>query len=226
MRRALDLSILAITGAAITVTIAWTNPFSDWSWNPQEATNPHVYRDVRFASSVYIRQYMYMPPADPTPTLPADPQAFAQTLEAGPFQEAFMGCRLPAFGVEFADWAAEYRGFPLRCFWGWRYSGYFTNATSVRSSFIALPNLNPIAPPGEPGPRVPATPIWTGLLINTIFWAGAIHAARAFLIFIPTRTRAAVRAARLRRGQCEHCAYDLTSAASPCPECGLPPTQK
>lgn len=69
---------------------------------------------------------------------------------------------------------------------------------------------------------LPLRPIWSGLLVNTAFYAA--------LWFIPLGGVGLVRRRRRRRrGWCPGCAYDRDGLTSqqPCPECGLmlrPPT--
>jgi len=71
-------------------------------------------------------------------------------------------------------------------------------------------------------PALPLRPIWTGLAINTVFYAA--------LWLIPFGGVGIVRRwRRRRRGQCTGCAYDRKGIApgQPCPECGLtPPSPK
>ncbi len=60
-------------------------------------------------------------------------------------------------------------------------------------------------------------PIPRGLIVNTIFWAGAWWIALFGLTTFKRRRR-------LRRGRCANCAYDLrgipTTTSPTCPECG------
>jgi hypothetical protein len=60
----------------------------------------------------------------------------------------------------------------------------------------------------------PYNPLWSGLLVNTLFYA--------FIFFIFTSTKRAYRhARRLRKGKCPICAYDLQyDNTLGCPECG------
>lgn len=60
---------------------------------------------------------------------------------------------------------------------------------------------------------LPATPIWSGLAVNTAFWA----AAWWLLLGAPRQLR---RWRRARRGECVRCGYDLRGVAGVCPECG------
>jgi hypothetical protein len=61
-------------------------------------------------------------------------------------------------------------------------------------------------------------PIWTGLLADTVIFAAIVAAARWLLIY---PRRFLVESARLRRGECMLCGYDLQYNFSPgCPECG------
>lgn len=64
------------------------------------------------------------------------------------------------------------------------------------------------------GVYLPTTAIWSGLIVNTVFWSAAWWC----LLFFPVRLR---RIWRRRRGLCPACAYDLVHDFSrPCPECG------
>lgn len=61
-------------------------------------------------------------------------------------------------------------------------------------------------------PILPLRPIWTGFIINTVFYAVILW----LLLFAPFTAR---RVIRRRRGLCEHCAYPI--GVSPvCTECG------
>src|SRR5262245_10478039 len=62
---------------------------------------------------------------------------------------------------------------------------------------------------------LPLRPIWSGLALNTVFFAALWF---ALLAGIPALRRAL----RRRRGLCARCGYDLraTPANTPCPECG------
>lgn len=62
-------------------------------------------------------------------------------------------------------------------------------------------------------------PLYSGLLANTVIYAGAIALLLACLRPPIQFTR---RFLRRRRGLCPRCAYSLTGLApdSPCPECG------
>ncbi|MGP1346866.1 MAG: hypothetical protein ACTS3F_09415 [Phycisphaerales bacterium] len=63
---------------------------------------------------------------------------------------------------------------------------------------------------------LPLTPIWPGLILNTLIYATALW----LLTLGPLRLR---RALRTRKGHCPHCAYDLNNLTTDrCPECGRP----
>ncbi|MEQ8770180.1 MAG: hypothetical protein RIB60_06695 [Phycisphaerales bacterium] len=59
---------------------------------------------------------------------------------------------------------------------------------------------------------IPLTPIWTGLIINAVLYAGAV-----FLFGSALRRARSVR--RMRRGCCPGCGYNLEGVVV-CPECG------
>ncbi len=66
-------------------------------------------------------------------------------------------------------------------------------------------------------PSLPLRPRWSGLLVNSLFYAALVGA----LVFgIPV----ARRLMRRRAGRCERCGYDLrgTPRGMACPECGTP----
>tara|TARA_R110002073_G_scaffold118918_5_gene259289 strand:- start:232043 stop:232852 length:810 start_codon:yes stop_codon:yes gene_type:complete len=74
----------------------------------------------------------------------------------------------------------------------------------------------PITKPGAMSGSIafPYQPIWTGLIINTLFWSIII----ATLLSIK---RAFRHARRMRKGQCPLCSYDLEYVSvNGCPECG------
>jgi len=108
-------------------------------------------------------------------------------------------------------------GWPLLSAWYSLQRQPFSGRTTVEGG-IALP----YAPKGRYLPvstyqlrALPLRPIWTGLLVNTVFYAA--------LWFIPLGGVGLVRRwRRRRRGQCPRCAYDLAGLTSgqPCPECG------
>ena len=61
---------------------------------------------------------------------------------------------------------------------------------------------------------LPTGPLWTGIVINTVFYAVLLWG----LAIGPGRIRGLI---RRRRGLCERCAYDLRGADhAACPECG------
>jgi hypothetical protein len=65
---------------------------------------------------------------------------------------------------------------------------------------------------------VPLLPRWPGFAVDTLFFSTLVFAAWTAPTFLGLRRRA-----RLRRGHCPACGYDLrgnVNAATPCPECG------
>lgn len=97
-------------------------------------------------------------------------------------------------------------GWPSRCaYWEWGFTNRNQGGDRYRGA-ILLGNS------GKYG-RIPASPIWPGLLLDTAFY-GAVW---LILLFIPGSRRRL----RRRRGHCPRCGYDLKhDLASGCPECG------
>lgn len=63
---------------------------------------------------------------------------------------------------------------------------------------------------------IPLTPIWKGLVVNSVLYA-------AFLWLLLAGPSAVRQRWRQRQGLCRRCGYDLHGAAhTKCPECGLP----
>lgn len=61
---------------------------------------------------------------------------------------------------------------------------------------------------------VPLRPMYVRLLVNSLFYATALH-------FVLCGIRALRRQRRIRRGNCPFCNYDMRAiGSSPCPECG------
>jgi hypothetical protein len=114
-------------------------------------------------------------------------------------------------------------GTPARCMlWSERRDVTSTVFSSAdRSGALSLPML---ASGGDEPPALPLTPIWTGLAINTAYYAGLVFLTDA--VMGKLKKRAAARRAR-RAGDlpCSWCGYDLraTRAGSQCPECGKLP---
>jgi hypothetical protein len=62
---------------------------------------------------------------------------------------------------------------------------------------------------------LPFRPIWSGLVLNTLWWGLMWWGA-------PIELRSYVRYRRLKRGLCPGCGYDVgASYVAPCPECGF-----
>jgi hypothetical protein len=65
---------------------------------------------------------------------------------------------------------------------------------------------------------LPLRPLWTGLLANTAVYGAAWFGV---IVALGSMSSASKRAARVRRGKCPKCAYDLRGEMSGgCPECG------
>ncbi len=110
------------------------------------------------------------------------------------------------------------RGFPalaLWCSWRAKEHNQMLAIDSDRPVFggISISNL-----PGVPGPPIPRAlpyyPIWSGLALNTAFYA--------LLFFVCVRLFKGTRhLLRFRKGRCPRCGYNLVmNFSQPCSECG------
>lgn len=63
--------------------------------------------------------------------------------------------------------------------------------------------------------RLIATPLWSGIILNTLFFS-ALYALFPFAVVLLIRRR------RLKKNHCRNCNYNLAGLAidAPCPECG------
>ena len=98
--------------------------------------------------------------------------------------------------------------------WCLRYLNVYHGAGFKRFGSRGL-IATPIFPDEFWGPRVlPLYPIWTGFIVNTIFYASLLW----LLINVPL---ALLHMTRRQRGLCVKCAYDLRGLDhEACPECG------
>lgn len=183
-------------------------------------------RDRTLTSTRLIYSWAYDGGTQPPPAVPADPRAFLDVVESLDFQRAKNTFVSPAdtwVPPSFAAWSAELRGFPCRCLWSWRTDGTFQNAGTVsRTSALELPGF--ATGPGVIGYSLPITPLWTGLAVNTAFWA----AVAACVPWVIRRTYAKIRQrieqSRIDRGLCPSCLYPIEPEAARCPECGRVPS--
>lgn len=106
-------------------------------------------------------------------------------------------------------WIEEAAGLPWLSFYKWQEEG-----EALRGA-VPLPDGQGLRSvyPGQNFRVFPYSPIWPGLVANTLFWAGLWGAA----IFVPGILR---RRHRRKRGLCVACGYDLSASAGACPECG------
>lgn len=81
-----------------------------------------------------------------------------------------------------------------------------------RTTALSLPGLG----------LVPRDPIWSGLALDTLVWAGMwVVLAAGWRTARRMRPASRPRRNRLRAGKCPECAYDLRSdGLAGCPECG------
>jgi hypothetical protein len=122
-------------------------------------------------------------------------------------------------------------GWPARCLRGLHWQNP-PDAAAIRGGFWGAPMrarvgndtwlyVDACALPGRLGPlrfgperTLPMRPLWRGLVLNVLAWAGLL-----WLVTLgPFEIR---RIARQARGQCVRCGYDLRGEdAAGCPECG------
>jgi hypothetical protein len=121
---------------------------------------------------------------------------------------------MPTFRSSSAEWEFRFvdgRGIPLRSLWCERDSAGKLLAGGIETplrSAVTSPLPIPIH-----YPRVlPLWPIWSGFLLNTLFYAVALW----LLICGPFSLR---RLIRVRRGLCPKCTYPM-GASDVCTECG------
>jgi hypothetical protein len=99
-------------------------------------------------------------------------------------------------------------GWPWRCTWcEWEVSSETELGTDVWR--VRVPGR-----PYKDSLPLPRRIVWTGLVLDTAFYAMAL----CVMVVGPGRVR---RAFRRRRGRCPRCGYDLKhDLAAGCPECG------
>lgn len=113
-------------------------------------------------------------------------------------------------------WHLYEGGWPWRATWGWACTHPVNNKYKVtRGGALTLRSLYaPRTPIQGTTTDVPYLPLWPGLILNTLFYAGIWWALLAILRFIR-------RTLRTRRGLCPSCGYDMQGLSNtPCPECG------
>ncbi len=127
-------------------------------------------------------------PIDIPPAGGLSPTTAAFTVSAGwPFR-AFVATTSPRARAPFGGFAPSQLPFP---------------------SLAARPVTTPCFVPRV----LPSTPMWPGLLTDSVLWGCLAYAGLSAI----ARWR---RSVRLRRGQCPECLYRLASPSNRCPECG------
>ena len=108
-------------------------------------------------------------------------------------------------------------GFPCPAMWYERSGGLgiFGSALRLHGGYEIAEKLGRTRTGLESHPAIPLRPVWMGLLLNTLVYAGAYGA-------IWGAWRLHRRGGDRRAGLCPHCRYDLRGvpAEGPCPECG------
>lgn len=113
--------------------------------------------------------------------------------------------RAPMFEVECATAYTVY-GFPWRAAWSRCGVGTVDRSLSRNEGLAELSIMGRAW-------GVPVRPLWSGLFLNTLFYAA--------LIIVPVvAIRWFKRARRRRRTRCVACGYDVSGGGNVCPECG------
>jgi hypothetical protein len=126
-------------------------------------------------------------------------------------------------------------GWPMPVLWGsWRGPANLNNSASTTASYVPVTStfLGPGTPSLPPPPAgspimqtplparitLPYHPILGGLVINSILYAIPVALAHVWLLIVP---RFLIEVARVRRGACVRCGYDLQwDFINGCSECG------
>jgi hypothetical protein len=154
-----------------------------------------------------------LPPDQWVRDLRAEPAGSLRREDSPPTWGTFARGRAPAANAG-ADHAF---GWPLPALW-YRVNGTIGGKTATATGIDGAILLSPASTLSIRGGRfraLPLYPVWHGLVLNTLLFAGLLWLT---LTGLPS----ARRALRIRRGRCPKCAYDLRGLApgSPCPECG------
>jgi hypothetical protein len=101
------------------------------------------------------------------------------------------------------------------CEWSYDYSGTPQQPVLHRGIPMSSPAPGSLWPNASQLRALPLRPIWTGLVLNTVFYALAVWCLWQALSMSRRYRRRA-------RGQCVRCGYSLAGLALPtvCPECG------
>lgn len=223
-----------LAGFCVTIAFAWifalwplhtVNLYAPPSVRGQSSLGPNAWMFVRttslastdFASSV--QRYSDSWPFFPSPELIP---AWSVISRRNPREAVAHLNSWDASQIEMA------RGFPFRALYAVRSADasggldwicLYPTVTDPWRGALVFPGWTSSHLWTHDGRILPLTPLWPGLVADTLFWAGLIHAAPPLMM--STRRRW-----RLRRSLCPHCAYDLRARPhvnSPCPECGKTP---
>jgi hypothetical protein len=146
-------------------------------------------------------------PSSPEPWL-NDPQTLFRDVRSGSYSQGapLLDLRVTA---QLDVWTAACRGLPVRCAWGWRSA--LRGTPSGDGGWL-----------GTQSEGVTVTPIWSGLLLDIVFWT-------LLAAYGPPTTSFAIATAvagfRARRGLCQSCGYPRRGLGhdTVCPECGAVP---
>lgn len=194
-----------------------------WGWRPEWMADPCISELRRMSSGKWDggRTIEGL-------VLPAFTRAMESPEEVAPHYAIYVDA-LPSFEEREAGW-------PARCLRVWWVAGddrLDTPGERIRGGMLAsywayrwggILHHSMIGWDTEGEHALPLTPMWGGLLINTIAWA-AIWFVVLQLVMLPVwlwlRWR---RKRRERTGRCAGCGYVLGAARDPivtCPECGM-----
>jgi hypothetical protein len=225
------LFILAMVGFLLSLASAWILP--DFGLRSFYMSVPHsplltqpggitVHQAWSLTSTKFHHVFAYDGATRSPPSLPADARASLEEDKGRQFVRTvnIKGHAVPSYyPPEKAVWSADLRGFPFRCFWSWHADSAILNPDNrPLTNALELPGLG-IGPNGVVR-SIPVAPLWTGIILNTAFWASFSAVAPSLVVRLRAKIRSLIEQSRLGRGLCPSCLYPIDPETARCPECG------
>lgn len=224
----LFIASLLLAGFVTSIGLAWT-PI-EWRWPTYSTSTPPLgaawsqsVREVSLNDTFYIRTFRPALGETASPLLPDNPAALSREIRETAY-DVTSWSNGTVIETDECMFSVRLSGLPLRCVWMWE-----ADVQSNRGMLAAFrnpenrPATSGVQVPWSTSQRLPITPIWTGLVANTVVWAcvwcGLLFGVRSGWRRFTLRTAASRRA----RGLCPDCGYPRPVDVSvPCPECGRP----